>query len=323
MSETKDKKKNKLFIDYSPEEQEEIRKSFLKFFVRKEIANQNKKLKEIFSRYGESYAEGVTFGFSNFNSAFVDLDFVKTLNDYESMDESKYFSLSENERKIYDFNVGISQICMYKTPGVSIPNCVSLPLMVAYANMQNKVLLNVGKFSDNILDVIYNAGIEIRGDYLKKYKKTLNDSSVRKASEAHKTDTKSNCKKWVAYLEFLKFEISNGESRQSIDYLFENVFLTDKNQLRILESLERASQEAVRNIEQKRDHMKKSSLSNYEDEDKVDLEFNDFANIADYDEVFSEDYYEDMVNSARNDVLIQFVNEVEEPLKEKAQIEKI
>lgn len=311
MTETKDKIKN--FDEYSSTEQEEIIFSLKKYLVRKQISDSNKELREYFARIGsDSYAENIAYGFSLFNSYFVGVDLYHFKRNYEDMKEYEYFSMSEKDQQISDFNYEMAKICYSRQSGASIPNYVTLPVMVAYANMQDEVLNMLKQKKYKLSSVLDVAATNARDEYFNKYGESINESQVLEKEEAHKFAGKTNAKKWISFLNFLKNMTSDSESFVVKKYLELDLFLTNKKQSDYQSKLSEATTNAVKFVEnQKKDANKSYLLSN---EESANMYFNEYANPADYDEIYSpeyeyevkEDFEKQVIQNELNDLIYKF-----------------
>ena len=292
MAETKDKIKD--FSEYTPEEQEKIILTLQKYLVRKQISETNKELREIFGSMGSDYTESVARCFTKFNSYFMGTDLYSFIDKYEEMSESSYFYKSDEERMMDKFTYDIACCCLSKAPGERIPNRVILPIMVAYADMQKNVLSLLYTKKYGFSDILETVSTEIRGKYYEKYGKQLNQSEIQPIEEAHKFNTKSNCKKWSSFLIELKKRISSMEISDIKELLEEMLYFTQTDRARLENRIELAHKKAIDQVKTQRESVSKMSLSNGEDD--VNLQFNEYANLADYDEYFSSDYESEMVD---------------------------
>ena len=292
MAETKDKIKD--FSEYTPEEQEKIILTLQKYLVRKQISETNKELREIFGSMGSDYTESVARCFTKFNSYFMGTDLYSFIDKYEGMSESSYFYKSDEERMMDKFTYDIACSCLSKAPGERIPNRVILPIMVAYADMQKNVLSLLYTKKYRFSDILETVSTEIRDKYYEKYGKELNQSVIQPIEEAHKFNTKSNCKKWSSFLIELKKRISSMEISDIKELLEEMLYFTQTDRARLETRIELAHKKAIDQVKSQRESVSKMSLSNGEDD--INLQFNEYANLADYDEYFSSDYESEMVD---------------------------
>lgn len=305
MTETKDKIKK--FDEYSSAEQDEMIFSLKKYLVRKQISDSNKELREHFAKIGnDSYAENISYCFSAFNSYFVNEDLYNFKRNYEDIKEYEYFAMSEKDQQISDFNYQMSMICLSRQAGASIPNHVTLPVMVAYANMQDEVLdmLKQKKYKlSSILDV---AATNAREDYFNKYGESINESQVLPTEEAHKFNTKTNLKKWLSFLNFLKDMTKESEPYIVKKYLENELFLTNKKKDNFGFKLKQANEEATKFINDKKDYARKTCLTG--NEESIDLQFNEYANPADYDEIYSPEYEYEIKEDFEKTVIEEEIN---------------
>lgn len=163
----------KLFNDVSKlgfsnvdfEDQKSIFYQFQRYVVRKSIADNNAELSSIFKSQGD-----YSTCFNYFNSAFVgNYNMLNLLRDGEldslpNMSNASFESLLNNAR----FDRQIALICYSLRNNERIPNRVDYPVLIAYANMQDRVLKYYNN-GESIFDAMKIAGEETRDEFFKKY----------------------------------------------------------------------------------------------------------------------------------------------------------
>ena len=201
----------KEFIDLSKEEREFVHKLFLKYYVRREIAEQNKKLSKIFSMQNNSSQSIATF-FNYFNSSFLNCNLISCLSEQEAA--TYYLSNLSNDEFNYlvnsttSFNRQMALVCFSLREHERIPNRVDLKTMIAYANMQNLAIKNIesGTYK-SIYDAITNAAQTIRHEFKQKYGHSLNDNRAKETCENYKAPGKKISSVFIKMLSQLQKEI--------------------------------------------------------------------------------------------------------------------
>lgn len=153
------------FSKLSFDDQKSLYYQFQRYAVRKEIADNNALLSSIFKKVGDysSY-------FNAFNSAFIgNHNMIDLLYDGE-LDSLPYMSNASFESKLSNakFERQIALICYSLRNNERIPNRVDFPVLIAYANMQNRVL-KYYRQGVRVIDAIDRAGQETREEFLNKY----------------------------------------------------------------------------------------------------------------------------------------------------------
>ena len=153
------------FADLSFEDQKSLYYQFQRYAVRREIAEQNMELSSIFKKVGD-YSEC----FNAFNSAFIgNGNMIDLLNDGE-LDALPNLSNASFESKLANatFERQMALICYSLRNNERIPNRVDYPTLIAYANMQNRVLDNY-RNGMGIFKAIDVAGRETREEFVSKH----------------------------------------------------------------------------------------------------------------------------------------------------------
>ena len=119
---------------------------FKKYVVRKQIADKNKELTSLFvRRLHTTNPRDFAACFNEFNSCFVGSNLIREL-DYDEIHTTFLKDMSEDRFNAHinargnTFDRKIALMCFSLRPSERIPNRVDFPVMLAYANMQTKVL---------------------------------------------------------------------------------------------------------------------------------------------------------------------------------------
>lgn len=278
----------KEFIDLSKEEREFVHKLFLKHYVRREIAEQNKKLSKIFSMQNNSSQSIATF-FNYFNSAFLNCNLISCLSEQEA---STYYlaNLSNDEfnhlvNSTTSFNRQMALVCFSLREHERIPNRVDLKTMIAYANMQNLAIKNIesGTYK-SIYDAITNAAQTIRHEFKQKYGHSLNDNRAKETCENYKAPGKKISSVFIKMLSQLQKEIElmpQNEAQKLIETLFSP---TDASMQNLKKAVAIAPIKAEQEVIRARAIQEELAIKSRKN---GNVEFNDYCDISDYDEAFS------------------------------------
>lgn len=278
----------KEFIDLSKEEREFVHKLFLKYYVRREIAEQNKQLSKIFSTQNNSSQSIATF-FNYFNSSFLNCNLISCLSEQEA---STYYlsNLSNDEfnwlvNNANSFNRQMALVCFSLRDHERIPNRVDLKTMIAYANMQNLAIKNIesGTYK-SIYDAITNAAQTIRHEFKQKYGHSLNDNRAKETCENYKAPGKKVSTIFLKMLSQLQHEIEampTYEAQKLIETLFTPTNLSMHN---LKKAVAVAPIKAEKEVQHARNIQKNLAIKSSTD---GKIEFDDYCDIRDYDEAFS------------------------------------
>ena len=281
----------KEFIDLSKEEREFVHKLFLKYYVRREIAEQNKQLSKIFSMQNNSSQSIATF-FNFFNSSFLNCNLISCLSEQEA---STYYltNLPNDEfnwlvNNAASFNRQMALVCFSMRDHERIPNRVDLKTMIAYANMQNLAIKNIesGAYT-SIYDAITNAAQTIRHEFKQKYGHSLNDNRAKEACENYKAPGKKVSTIFSKMLLQLQNEIElmpQNEAQKLIETLFTPTHLSMHN---LKKAVAVAPIKAEQEIKHAQNIQKNIAIKSNTD---GKIEFNDYCDIRDFDEVFSNSF---------------------------------
>ena len=278
----------KEFIDLSKEEREFVHKLFLKYYVRREIAEQNKQLSKIFSMQNNSSQSIATF-FNFFNSSFLNCNLISCLSEQEA---STYYltNLSNDEfnwlvNNAYSFNRQMALVCFSLRDHERIPNRVDLKTMIAYANMQNLAIKNIesGTYK-SIYDAITNAAQTIRHEFKQKYGHSLNDNRAKETCENYKAPGKKVSTIFLKMLSQLQNEIEampTHEAQKLIETLFTPTDLSMQNLKKAVAVTPIKAEQEIKTAQ----NIQKNIAIKSNTDGKI--EFDDYCDIRDYDEAFS------------------------------------
>ena len=278
----------KEFIDLSKEEREFVHKLFLKYYVRREIAEQNKQLSKIFSMQNNSSQSIATF-FNFFNSSFLNCNLISCLSEQEA---STYYltNLSNDEfnwlvNNANSFNRQMALVCFSLRDHERIPNRVDLKTMIAYANMQNLAIKNIesGTYK-SIYDAITNAAQTIRHEFKQKYGHSLNDNRAKETCENYKAPGKKVSTIFLKMLSQLQNEIEampTHEAQKLIETLFTPTDLSMQNLKKAVAVTPIKAEQEIKTAQ----NIQKNIAIKSNTDGKI--EFDDYCDIRDYDEAFS------------------------------------
>ena len=241
----------KLFNDVSKvgyanldfEDQKSLFYQFQRYVVRRSIAENNAELSSIFKAQGD-----FSSCFNAFNSAFIgNYNMLGLLRDGEldsipNMSNSSFEALLNNAK----FERQIALICYSLRNNERIPNRVDYPVLISYANMQDRVLSYHDK-GEYLFDAIKLAGEETREEFMYKYGCSMNyeyktlptgekimvDRSVTEKIGYSGTLTAGQTKAYEAFVESIVGDLFSNENdkqtSQVINVLTQKVLKSHKN----------------------------------------------------------------------------------------------
>lgn len=271
------------------ETQEYVYDTFKRYVVRKQIADKNKELTALFaSRYGHNPREYARC-FNEFNSMFVHSNLIREL-DYDEIHTDYLRNMSEDRFNYHlsrtgnSFDRKIALICFSMRPSERIANRVDFPVMLAYANMQTIVLEMARQSRKTPLGTIFEDAAKIvRSDFKAANGYRINDSVV----QAERTDYKALGRKaapvWRDMLEFYKKHLKDIRAIEAAAFVRENFVFTQKE----VEEFDRIYKFAIGKAHD-------DLVADRQGAEEY-MEANPDTYIpADYDEVFSRAYAEDL-----------------------------
>lgn len=263
---------------------------FKRYVVRKQIADKNKELTSLFAKRMRTtnpriYAQC----FNEFNNAFVNSNLISQL-DYDEIHTSILKEMTEDRFNFHlnqrgnSFERKIALMCFSQRPSERIPNRVEFPVMVAYLNMQNRVLDAGGRQPKVPLSIIIqDAGKNTRTEFLKNNGYRVNDSKVFEERVDYKSLGKKCSKLWKEMLESCREAVNAMKSEEIIQFVRERFVFTNRER----EYFENAVNEAVVQAYLKVQEAKLVAESYVET-------FPDSYNLADYEEVFTPQFEEEI-----------------------------
>ncbi len=199
--------------------------TFKRYVVRKQIADANKELTSVFThRFGVNPKQ-FSISFSEFNSAFVNTSLIRELS-YDEVHTDYLKGLSEEqfnyhlERTGNSFERKIALMCFSMRPSERIANRIEFPVMVAYANMQTRVLKRAKYFPHKPLNEIFDqVAKEIRAEYLEQHGVPINKSKISETKVDYKSMGKKFAPVWKEMLESYQNAIEGVNLLDAIEYV--------------------------------------------------------------------------------------------------------
>ena len=279
------------FKDLSKEDQDYILKTFLRYIVRSEVADNNKILSSMFSN-GRPDARVIAGHFQSINSAFVNCNLISQI----SYDEATTTLLRDKSNESFNYRLahtsdlreGAAVILFSQRPNENIPNRIDDEVLVAYSDMQTRIIRNIrlGKFRSTF-DSIVDAAKQTRYEYNKKYGKRIEDHHVLSECQVFSRPGKKTAIIWTKMLEYYKKQMQNLdpiEAIKAIQSTFVPTIAMKKQLDTQLDYVEEKTREEVK--AQQRFVENKFKVKN----DQGIIIFDDYADIADYDEAYSPQY---------------------------------
>lgn len=290
------------------ETKEYVYDTFKRYAIRKKIADTNKELTFLFSkRFGPNPREYARC-FNDFNSCFVNSNLINFL-EYEEVHTNFLRDMSEERFNAYlartgnSFDRKIALMCFSMRPSERIANRVEFPVMVAYANMQRLVLMMAKQNPKASLSTIFrDAAKLVRTDFYTTYGKKINNTTIAEKREDYKALGKKAAPVWKDMLEFYIKHLKDLNALEAAAFVKENFVFSQEDML----EFDRLIQEGI-----ERAH-KKLTEDRAEAERRMEEEPDDYI-PADYDEVFSrayaEELYSDELDTPNASVLVKFLED--------------
>lgn len=302
------KKANIPFEMLDDETKEYLYDTFKRYVVRKQIADTNKDLTSLFmSKFGNNPRE-FSKAFNEFNSRFVAADLIRQLT-YDEIHTDYLKRLSEESFNNYlvrnggSFERKIALMCFSMRPSERIANRVEFPVMVAYANMQTKVFEMARKYPQKSLSSIFaEVAKEVRNDFAKENGKTINSTKIAEKREDYKALGKKAAFLWKQMIEFYQKGLLDFEALEAGNFFRENFVFTKKAEQKFDKEVDVALMQASTKVSEDRFRA------------EIDMEEHPESYIpADYDEVMSRNYadeiYSDKMNKALGVLFKDFLND--------------
>ncbi len=207
---------------------------FRRYVVRKQISDTNKELTSLFKqRYGLN-PRAFSMSFSEFNSAFVNASLIRELS-YDEIHTTYLSKMSEDQfnyhlnQKGNPFERKIALICFSMRPSERIANRLDFPVMVAYADMQTKVLEKAKKHPNKPLNEIFiQTSREIHSEYLKQHGEPINKSKIAETRTDYKSLGKKCAPVWNEMLQSYQAAVDECDPRYVSEYVRTVFAFTDR-----------------------------------------------------------------------------------------------
>ena len=285
------------FNELTPDEQNELYKTFLLYVVRKEIAEQNKQLTSIFNAISaeKSNSRVIANYFNYFNSCFVNCNLISCLTEREV--NSNYLENLSNEgfnkllQQTSSFNRQVALICFSLRDRERIPNRVDLKTMIAYANMQARTISNFKFHRMPIRDAIQEAAKTTRSEFRKKYGYNINDGKISETCNNYQNPGKKLSTLWTKMLNETLHNIRSLDNESALDFVVKKFTPTYYQNSILNQALNNVNFETDLKVQEQQDLMKKLSFVPTK---SGQFAFSDSAIPADYDEVFTKSYRQEV-----------------------------
>lgn len=289
------KKSNIPFAELDEETKEYLYDTFKRYVVRKQIADTNKELTSLFMRRFGNNPREFARCFNEFNSRFVNANLIREL-EYDEIHTDYLKSLSEDafnyhlQRTGGSFERKIALMCFSMRPSERIANRVTFPVMVAYANMQTAVLEMANRKPTVSLETIFkDAAAMIREEFVQTNGYKINQSEIAEKREDYKALGKKAAPIWREMIEFYKKGLLDFEALEAAAFVRENFVFTSRE----LKYADGIFEECLRTAYNK--------VSEDRARAELDMEENPDTYIpADYDEVMSKRYAEEIYSDVMN-----------------------
>ena len=263
---------------------------FRKYVVRKQIADANKELTSLFAQHLRSKnPRDYASCFNAFNSAFVNTNLIGQL-EYDEIHSNLLREMSEDRfnyhlsRPYNSFERKIALMCFSQRPSERIANRVEFSVMVAYANMQQRVMdqLRKSRYA-NIDDVIKYAAKAVRKEHVEQTGKSINDTEIADERTDYKSIGKKAAPLWRSMISSYKSRLQDYRSIEAANFVLENFVFTDADKKMFYEIYDKAMTDACRNVQEAR------AIAEQQAEENPD-----YYSVQDYDEVYSNRYAEEV-----------------------------
>lgn len=263
---------------------------FKRYVVRKQIADANKELTSVFAKkLRTTNPRDYAACFNAFNSAFVNANLIGQLN-YDEIHTSYLREMSEDKFNWYlnqpynTFERKVALMCFSQRPSERIANRVEFSVMVAYANMQQKVMEYVKKYPNATIDQIINqAAAEVRKEHLEQTGKKINDTEIAEERTDYKSVGKKAAPLWKSMIASYKARLQDYRSIEAAHFVLENFVFTDVDRQMFYDIYNRAMSEACSSVQEAR------AIADQQAEENPD-----YYSVQDYDEVYSTRYAEEV-----------------------------
>lgn len=305
------------YFELDDETKEYVYDTFKRYVIRKKIADTNKELTFLFSKkFGPNPREYARC-FNDFNSCFVNSNLIGYL-DYDEVHTNFLRDMTEDRFNAYlartgnSFDRKVALMCFSMRSSERIANRVEFPVMVAYANMQRLVLMMAKQNPKTPLSTIFrDAAKLVRTDFYTTYGKKINNTKIAEKREDYKALGKKAAPVWKDMLEFYIEHLKDLNALEAAAFVKENFVFTQDERLEFDRLIEEATGKAHKKLVEDR----------AEAERRMEEEPDTYI-PADYDEVFSrryaEELYSDELDRPNASVLVKLLEDPIFELKEKA-----
>ena len=313
MTSIKEIKSKKLpYTELDEESKEFLYQMFKRYVVRRQITENSKVLSSLFARkYGNNPRE-FSRCFNDFNSAFVGGAY--QLIHYLDHDESQtdYLkNLSEDQFNYYlqryadSFERKMALICFSQRKSERIANRLEFPAMVAYADMQSIVIDLVRRNpKEKLTNIFEYAAKVVHREFNERNGMSIRDTHIAEKRTDYKAEGKKAAKLWKQMFEFFMNGLHDYDVLPAGSFVLENFVFTKEEIERYKKALDIAMSDACNVLKADRQRAEE-----YMEENP------DTYVPADYDEVFSRRYADEVYFRVMEDALMSpFTRYLEDPI---------
>ena len=266
---------------------------FRKYVVRKQISDANKELSTAFAKkLKTNNPRDYASCFNRFNNAFVGSNLIGQL-DYNELHTRMLKEMSEDKFNWYlqrfgnSFDRKAALVCYSMRPSERLANRMDFSAMIAYANMQRRVMQMINTNPKLSLDyIIDKAALEVRSEHYKITGKKINQTQIAEKRTDYKSVGKQASPLWREMIKKYKGQLKNLNSLEAANFVLENFIFTDADRIRFDSIYDNAISEATMFIDK----------AQFDAESRAESD-SEFYNLADYDEVFTVEFAEEIYSS--------------------------
>lgn len=309
------------YFELDDETKEYVYDTFKRYVVRKKIADANKELTTLFVRKCGPNPREYARCFNDFNSCFVNANLIGYLN-YDEIHTTYLRDMTEDRFNAYlsetgnSFDRKIALMCFSMRPSERIANRVEFPVMVAYANMQALVLAMAKENPKMPLSMIFkDAAKLVRTDFYTSQGRKINNSKIAQKREDYKALGKKAAPVWKDMIDFYINHLQDLDALEAAAFVKQNFVFTKDEMVEFDRLIQYATDKAHKKIVDER----------AEAERRMEEESDTYI-PADYDEVFSrayaEEIYSDELDAPLKSILVKYLEDPIFTPKEKDQKNK-
>lgn len=306
------------YSNLTKEEKQYVFGEYIRYQVRKQIADQNATLSSYFSQqtsnpYNRATVISERFKFfnSNFVCDFTDSNINNLINFLTNAESSTdyLYDLSDAGfnsllRNADSFRRQGALVCFSRRKNESLPNRLAYNELVAYANIQEQTISNIisGRFR-NIYACITNATTLEKNAYKEKFGHSANYARVLPECSVYKQSVgKKTAMLWNSMIDHYTTKMEGMTGAEAINYLYKLTPQTNKHLEEVDKLIERTDSKS-------RAHLKTRcevilDALNIKEGDQIT--FDAAANLADYDEIKSSSHREQEIDEARKEAVLDF-----------------